>query len=1305
MTCITEVTVALGLRMGAVTLCTGAPPDAADVVRPVGQHTAVWTARPGRTPANHSVDGPLMGNGDMKVAIGGPSEEQQFFLAKNDMWRLKSQYGQSCPVGFGHFAVRIPELAGASYKLEQRWDIPETVGVFTRDGLTVRMRSMVAATENLMLLELAAEGRAVDAEAVLRVATGRGSESQAERRGDVVFGQRAFAEDVDIPSGVAVAWKVLGAETSVAKAGLSAGPAKTHSFRVNIGREQFGRGRWGFKGAVDDLRVYGRALGEEEMDGLASGTAPDGAAHAWPMDEPPANKAPMQVVPGKVGKAWQFTGDKNCFLDCGTVKLPVEPVTMACWIKIDATDEQANYILSCGEWNKGVSIGLSAGKLRFTAAGGKFVESAVLPKDKWIHVAGTWDGSQLTAYVDGKVTNAAGSTGVQPVGVRLTLQPGKPVTIVLAMDSVFKSESYAEDVVEDLSDLTHPSDLSDLRKAHAAWWADYWDKSWVELGDKEIERAYYRSLYAMGACSRDPEFPPGIFGWVTTDKPHWAGDYHLNYNHMAPFYALYSANRIEQGDPEDAPILDFRERGRWYAKAVFGEKMRGVHYPVGIGPLGIETTRGRHARHGEKGGLFYGQRSNPAYCLVNIAQRWRTTRDTAYGKKVYPFVLEVVSFWEDYLKWERSSEFQSETSPSRLQAGGAAPQSGAARVSPREQGATGPGRYVDYDDSIHEGSGKNMNPILSLGLIRNSFDLALDMSEELDVDASRRKKWRHTLDHLSSWTTQEMGGKTVFRYSEEGTAWWRDNTLGIQHIYPGNALGLDSDSKWLKIAHNTITVMQRWIDFNGSNSFFPAAVRVGYDPKVILEKLRAYVRHKYSNGFMKGNPHGIENFSTTPNTINEMLCMSHVPGGANPGGHLLRVFPVWPKEKDAKFVNIRAWGAFLVSSELKGGEVQFVKITSERGKDCTMVNPWPGKKVKLTRGDKVETLSGDRFTFKTSAGEKLELTAAGEKTMQDRTTWFAGKWGVFFHYLANPAGRANEGKSAEEWSRQVDAFDVEGLAKQLKEVGADCFFITIGQGSGHYCARNPVYDKLTGISPSKCARRDLVADLADALNPLGIKVLVYTASEIGWGDVEARKALGMTSHHNDHLVGLRKRGQPNDWRANRKGQVAFLWNWVKIHEQWSKQWGTKVAGWWVDGCYHADIRFPENEPPNLKTLEAALRTGNPNAIITFNTRGVKVPIPVSSPHEDYTAGEVSRQLPDSCPGAWIEGEGIRSRYHSLSYLGRTWGQGDKPRFPDELVVKYTKDVISKGGFVSWDVPPTEEGLIPEAFMKQLGALK
>ena len=324
-----------------------------------------------------------------------------------------------------------------------------------------------------------------------------------------------------------------------------------------------------------------------------------------------------------------------------------------------------------------------------------------------------------------------------------------------------------------------------------------------------------------------------------------------------------------------------------------------------------------------------------------------------------------------------------------------------------------------------------------------------------------------------------------------------------------------------------------------------------------------------------------------------------------------------------------------------------------------------------------------------------EMGLCGEE-QPDKTAWFEGKWGVFFHYLANTAGGTSTGRSTEEWSQQIDEFDVKGLAKQLKDIGADYFVITVGQGAGHYLAPNKVYDTLLGMESGKSPERDLVADLADALTPLGIKVLVYTASDLGWGDPETRNALGMTSHHNDHRLGLREEGVPNDWKKNREGQIEYLKNWTKIHEQWSRQWGKKVAGWWVDGCYHADVRFPENEPPNFKTMKAALLTGNPEAIVTFNSgKGIRF----YSTHEDYTAGEISKGFP-SCPGPWVEKDGQRLRFHVLTYLGEKWGRGN-PRYSDDEVAAFAKDITSKGGFVSFDVPPQQNGLIPEVFLAQL----
>jgi len=208
----------------------------------------------------------------------------------------------------------------------------------------------------------------------------------------------------------------------------------------------------------------------------------------------------------------------------------------------------------------------------------------------------------------------------------------------------------------------------------------------------------------------------------------------------------------------------------------------------------------------------------------------------------------------------------------------------------------------------------------------------------------------------------------VFRYTEEGVDWWDDNGLGIQHIYPANAITLSGNEDVLTVARNTIGEMQRWQDMNTGSSFFMAAIRVGFDSSVIMDELRKYALHTYPNGFQLNNPHGIENSCTVANALNEMLCMS--------AGNIIRLFRVFPRNQNAGFKNIRAWGAFLVSSRLINGVISNVTIFSEKGNPCVIMNPWPGKKVLVVRNGRVaETISGDKLSFNTSVNETVALKA------------------------------------------------------------------------------------------------------------------------------------------------------------------------------------------------------------------------------------------------------------------------------------------------------------------------------------------
>jgi len=303
----------------------------------------------------------------------------------------------------------------------------------------------------------------------------------------------------------------------------------------------------------------------------------------------------------------------------------------------------------------------------------------------------------------------------------------------------------------------------------------------------------------------------------------------------------------------------------------------------------------------------------------------------------------------------------------------------------------------------------------------------------------------------------------------------------------------------------------------------------------------------------------------------------------------------------------------------------------------------------------------------------------------NRGDWFKeAEWGVFIHFLAD----ANT--PAESWDGIVDDFDAAGLAGQVSTAGAGYLFLTIGQNSGHYCSPNSTYDDLVGIRPSKCSGRDLVLDLADALDERDLRLMVYLPSGAPAADDEALGKLGW------------RWGYEGKWPAGgrvRRGQrlAGFQLKWEAVIREWSLRWGSRVSGWWIDGCYFSDQMYRHREPPNFESFASALRAGNPDSIVAFNP-GVMVPVITLTEYEDYTAGEISEAFP-ICPGEMVG----NARYHVLSYLGERWGSG-RPRFCEEFVRGYTRDVNQKGGVVTWEVPIEENGLVQEAFMDQLESL-
>ena len=545
------------------------------------------------------------------------------------------------------------------------------------------------------------------------------------------------------------------------------------------------------------------------------------------------------------------------------------------------------------------------------------------------------------------------------------LAPGKPVTIVASVITNHESETYDADARKKAARIDR-EEVDRLNEEHKKWWREFWAQSFVEIEDKLLEKFYYASHYIMACCSRNVNFPPGLYGnWITRDRTAWAGDLHLNYNYEAPFWALYSSNHVDLTDPYDAPLLEhlpiFRENARKYLNK------NGAYASVGIGPKGLTSRFFDKKRMDENYGklfgsdsyddlagqpMFLGQKSNAVFAGMNMILRYYYTYDEQYIRKVYPYLSAVAEFWEDYLKFED-------------------------------------GRYVIYDDNYGEvgpwqGKGwqdgyGDFNPITSLGFLRAFFKGMLEISDALNVDHDKQAVWKHILTHLSDFPVHEDGGRRRFRACEGGDGSARNRT-GLSWImmhslvFPATNIGLGSPPELLKMIREDIAgwTDRVWLDHgNAFQTVCIGAARVGYDPDLLMSKAREKIKkHAYPNLMIPAEGGGIETCGGIPGMINEMMLQTH--------NGLIRVFPVFPADQKASFHRLRTFGAFLVSSAIKNGQIQYVLIESEKGRDCHVLNPWPDQQVVISRSEgEVRRMTGEELVLETRPGEQLLLAPEG----------------------------------------------------------------------------------------------------------------------------------------------------------------------------------------------------------------------------------------------------------------------------------------------------------------------------------------
>ena len=311
------------------------------------------------------------------------------------------------------------------------------------------------------------------------------------------------------------------------------------------------------------------------------------------------------------------------------------------------------------------------------------------------------------------------------------------------------------------------------------------------------------------------------------------------------------------------------------------------------------------------------------------------------------------------------------------------------------------------------------------------------------------------------------------------------------------------------------------------------------------------------------------------------------------------------------------------------------------------------------------------------------------------TDWMRrAKYGLFMHYqyrillgrsvATKPQFPSPSEMTADGWNRFVDGFDVRAFAKQAAagKVGWVLFCI-----DDHYfawpCSPNKAFEQFTGYSPGeKCSRRDLIRELADALNAVGVKLICYFAGLNGYMK-EPRVYEGLADDGNNQTA-------PS--AESRRRRLAVL-------NEYCDRFGDKIAGWWFDGI---ELNSYRDLPGDWSTIGSIVRTANPKAVIAFSFGGDEHAC-IRGGVDDYTGGDtgskhdLTRLTPSRLPAKG----GIL--WHGKIYCGNIYhGQGNSNQFTDDSLIDWINICNRQGGVCTLDWPfDPKNGLLRDFGFEQL----
>ena len=253
------------------------------------------------------------------------------------------------------------------------------------------------------------------------------------------------------------------------------------------------------------------------------------------------------------------------------------------------------------------------------------------------------------------------------------------------------------------------------------------------------------------------------------------------------------------------------------------------------------------------------------------------------------------------------------------------------------------------------------------------------------------------------------------------------------------------------------------------------------------------------------------------------------------------------------------------------------------------------------------------------------------------------------------------------------------LQKLISEIGAAYVIFTLNHAHPHCPAPIQSWE---AIHPGSTTRRDLIGDIADALEKRGIRFLLYINSPV----------LTMLGHIG--VTGLYELTFSEE-------------QFTEIHKNVLSEIGSryrdKLTGYWFDSWYQSLAAYPDVP---IEAIYRYCKVGNPGRITAFNFWI----FPVLTPWQDYWAGELNA-LQNPFESRYIQrGAGTGFQAHGMVSMLESWvhsetGPIPPPQFSAEDLIAHVKANMEHQAVTTINIGIYQDGTIEQSSLDMMRQLR